>query len=158
MVSYPGEILARFGRYEAVENIGPVERGLLWRAWDPYLERYVVVASLPDVDAAELHRLLPELDHALRVWLGGEDPDAILDFAPGNRREPPFFVFPMPEVRESIAAREAEAAARALEVSLGQEWARVLRRTGAVIGAAVSRAFKRVQEQFAALTGSRKSA
>jgi hypothetical protein len=93
MISHPGRILRRFGRYEAVEDLGVQERGRCWRAWDPFLERFVRLAELPEVGPDELHRTLPRLDYALKIWLGGGDPDAVLDFSPGGPHEPPFFVF-----------------------------------------------------------------
>lgn len=95
MISYPGDICARFGRYEAVEDLGRSGRGQLWRAWDPFLERFVVIASLPDVDPAELHRGVTALDDALRRWLGpwyAGNRD-VLDFGPGGDNSPAFLVF-----------------------------------------------------------------
>lgn len=95
MISYPGDIHARFGRYEAVEELGPQGRGQLWRAWDPFLERFVLIASVPGLDPAELHRGVAALDDALRRWLGPwSDGDRfVLDFAPGGEGIPAFFVF-----------------------------------------------------------------
>jgi hypothetical protein len=92
MISHPGRILKRFGRYEAVEDLGLQQRARCWRAWDPFLERFVRLAELTEVGQEELHRTLPRLDNALKVWLGGEDPDAVLDFSPGGLQGPAFFV------------------------------------------------------------------
>jgi len=92
MISFPGKILKRFGRYEAVEDLGDRERSHLWRAWDPFLERFVRIADLGSLDPSELVRTLPRLDYALKLWLGGGHPEAVLDFSPGGKREPPYMV------------------------------------------------------------------
>jgi len=95
MVSYPGEILRRFGRYEAVADLGTRAAGHFWRAWDPYLERFVRIASLPGLDAAELYQTLPRLSYALRTWLEEDPAVLVLDFDPGKVDRPAFFVFCM---------------------------------------------------------------
>jgi hypothetical protein len=111
MISHPGRILKRFGRYEAVEDLGAQERARCWRAWDPFLERFVRLAELPEVGQEELHRTLPRLDYALKVWLGGEDPEAVLDFSPGRLDEPPFFVFRAAAAEQPSTERSRAAAA-----------------------------------------------
>lgn len=93
MISFPGAILKRFGRYEAIEDLGARLRGHFWRAWDPFLERYVLVAALPDLDPAELHRALQGFDGGLQQWLGEEDRGVVLDFGPSGPDHSAFFVF-----------------------------------------------------------------
>jgi hypothetical protein len=100
MISYPGDILARFGRYEAVEDLGPAARAHLWRAWDPYLERSVVIAALPDLEQNEMYRTLPDLGRVFKEWLDVDEPSIVLDFGPGGGDEPPFLVFPPTDPEE----------------------------------------------------------
>ena len=106
MVSYPGEILRRFGRYEAVESIGRAGLTDLWRAWDPHLARFVVVAVLQDVDPADVRTRIPNLDAALEHWTGGKYRHAsqVLDFEPGREGANPFIVLALAE--ESPAQRD----------------------------------------------------
>jgi len=84
VISYPGDVLARFGRYEAVEDRGPRGRAHLWRAWDPFVERFVVLAVLVDVSPAEMLKGWRHFDAALREWTGGysTSADEVLDLAP----------------------------------------------------------------------------
>jgi hypothetical protein len=98
MISYPGDIQARFGRYEAVERLGALERGELWRAWDPFLERFVAVASLSGMDAAEIHDLAPRLEADLARWLGSWHRVGmrVFDFGPGGLEGNAFFVVDLP--------------------------------------------------------------
>lgn len=93
MISYPGDILARFGRYEATEDLGQQLRSRCWRAWDPFLERWVIVATLPGLDPAELHRALQGYNGGIQRWIGEEDYGALLDFGPPGPDHPAFFVF-----------------------------------------------------------------
>jgi hypothetical protein len=98
MISYPGDIQARFGRYEGVERLGALERGELWRAWDPFLERFVAVAALSGMDAAEIHDLAPRLEAELARWLGGWHRAGmrVFDFGPGGPEDTAFFVVDLP--------------------------------------------------------------
>lgn len=84
MISYPGDIVARFGRYEAVDDLGSRGRAHLWRAWDPFVERFVVVAVLADVAAADVLRGWRHFEAALEEWTGSyaTSIDEVLDFAP----------------------------------------------------------------------------
>ena len=104
MISYPGDVLARFGRYEAVEDDGPRGRAHLWRAWDPFVERFVVVAVLEDVTPAEVVRGWRQFDAALTEWTGGyaTSVDAVLDLAPPGAG-PAFLVLRLaPDPRDRI--------------------------------------------------------
>jgi hypothetical protein len=107
MISYPGEIIERFGRYEAIEEIGSPSRAQLWRAWDPFLERFVLIAALPGLDPTELHRAMRNLDGALARWTDGKCRNAaqVLDFAPSGEDEPAFFVL---SPHQDSAASEVE--------------------------------------------------
>lgn len=144
MISYPGEVLARFGRYEAVEDIGSLERGHLWRAWDPFLERFVIVAALPDVDATELFRGLPKLEDSLHGWFGGEDPSSILDFGPATRNHAAYFVFRMPvPAVEGVGENGAESPALPEEAATSfarsqSPWREAVARAGAWVQSLVS--------------------
>lgn len=84
MISFPGDVLARFGRYEAVEDRGRRGRAHLWRAWDPFVERFVIVAVLVDVSPAEAVKGFRQLDTVLPEWTDGYavSVDAVLDLAP----------------------------------------------------------------------------
>ena len=92
MISYPGEILARFGRYEAVEDLGPRSGAHTWKAWDPYLERFVLIVVVPLADQAELHRLGAEVGGLLDRYLGEKPRRRILDFDPPSAERLAFFV------------------------------------------------------------------
>jgi len=84
VISYPGDVLARFGRYEAVEDRGTSGRAHLWRAWDPFVERFVMLAVLVDVSHADVIKGWRHFDAALREWTGAcaTSVDEVLDFAP----------------------------------------------------------------------------
>jgi hypothetical protein len=103
MIGYPGEILRRFGRYEAVESIGRTGFTDLWRAWDPYLERFVIVAVLQNVDPADISARIPNRDEALEHWTGGKYCHAsqVLDFEPGREEADPFIVLALAEHDQS---------------------------------------------------------
>ena len=92
MISYPGEILARFGRYEAVEDLGLRAEAHVWKSWDPYLERFVLIIVIPPGDQAELHRLGAEVGTLLDRYLGETPRRRILDFAPPGAENLAFFV------------------------------------------------------------------
>ena len=94
MISYPGEILRRFGRYEAVEELERAGTARLWGAWDPFLERFVIVVELRDVDPRELVAGLRGLDAALERWTDARvrGDEVVLDFDPGEGEEPAYFV------------------------------------------------------------------
>jgi len=118
MISYPGEILRRFGRYEAVEDLGASGAAHLWGAWDPYLERFVIVVALPAVEPGVLAEGLRVVDAALERWtagkLGGDD--LILDCSPGERDEPAYLV-----VATTDEAEEAESGAVALPQAVDED-------------------------------------
>lgn len=94
MISYPGDILCRFGRYEAVEDLGTSGAAHLWGAWDPYLDRFVVVVELCGVDPTQLFHGMRVVETALERWtankIGGED--LMLDFSPGSPDASAFIV------------------------------------------------------------------
>lgn len=92
MISYPAEIVARFGRYEAIAPLDERGTANLWKAWDPYLERFVLVVALPGLDQAELCRLGPDLESLLEDHLLGPPKRRVLDFAPPTGRTDAFFV------------------------------------------------------------------
>lgn len=108
MISYPAEIVARFGRYEAVAQLEQKGRGSLWKAWDPYLERFVLVVALPELDQAELCRLGPDLESLLDGHLLGPTANRrVLDFAPPSGGADAYFV-----VELGSAARPTRGTAR----------------------------------------------
>lgn len=90
----------RFGHYQAIEPLDSPGAAQLWHSWDPYLGRFVVVASLAAIDAATLEAALADLDSALRRWTGtdGFTAQDVLHFFPGNEHEGAFVVL-MPHVR-----------------------------------------------------------
>lgn len=92
LISYPGEILARFGRYEGVERVPSPPGVEVWRSWDPYLERFVTVVVLLELDQTELLRLGPKVDSLLDRHLGHGPRRRILDFAPPASASNAFFV------------------------------------------------------------------
>lgn len=92
MISYPGDILARFGRYEAVENVGPRGGADAWKCWDPYLERFVLVVVVRREDQAELPRLGADVGRLLDRYLGEKPRRRILDFSPAGASHAGFFV------------------------------------------------------------------
>jgi hypothetical protein len=97
MISYPGEILCRFGRYEAVEDLGRSGTAHLWGAWDPYLDRFVIVVELPGIDPVQLLNGMRVVEGALGRWtankLGGDE--LVLDFSPGAHDSAAFVVVAM---------------------------------------------------------------
>lgn len=95
MISYPAEILARFGRYEAIAQIDERAGANLWKAWDPFLERFVLVVALPGLDQAELCRLGPDLETLLEGQQLGPR-RRVLDFAPPSAGTDAFFVVEFP--------------------------------------------------------------
>lgn len=98
MIDYPGEILRRFGRYQAVESIRRGGLTDLWRAWDPYLERFVVVVVLHGEDPSDVPRRMSNLGEALQRWTGKvRDASQVLDFEPGSGEEKPFLVLAVAE-------------------------------------------------------------
>ncbi len=130
MVSHPGEIVARFGRYEAIEKLDSSERVRRWRAWDPYIERMVTVLELVGVDPAEVFENSRELPEALSEWCGDIriGRDDIIDFDPGRELGGAFAVVlpkssaagsadtdtPRRRRQESPASREPETRSAAL--------------------------------------------
>ena len=116
MISHPKKILARFGRYEAIEALGtPIDRtadrstdaaGDLpeWHAWDPFLERYVNVIDLSALDPGEVFDRSRDIDIAVEEWTGRRiDQSAIIDFAPGLAGSPAYVVF-LPRDESAIAS------------------------------------------------------
>ena len=97
MISHPGDIVHRFGRYEAVEDLGRNGSGHLWRAWDPYLERFVLVAAAPNLEPAEMFRQVKTPEALLERELGAEFAQGrpIFDFGPPTRATAAFFVLPL---------------------------------------------------------------
>lgn len=132
MISYPGDILQRFGRYEATEDMGPCEQGRLWKAWDPYLERFVLVAALPAADQKEVFRESPDPQALLEQQLGEAFARGrtILDFGPPTQDAPAFFVLPTAEPRRGAAPAPA--------APLPAQGERRLARRGALIIAGVA--------------------
>lgn len=87
-------IRQRFGQYQAIEELESRGPARLWHAWDPYLGRFVIVASLADIDAESLQAGLANLDEALRGWTGVASftRQDVLHFFPGNESESAFVV------------------------------------------------------------------
>jgi hypothetical protein len=105
MISYPGDILCRFGRYEAVEDLGTSGRAHLWGAWDPYLDRFVVIVELGGIDPAQLLHGMRNVTAAIEHWtarkLGAGD--LILDFSPGTDGTTAFVVVATTEEEDDSA-------------------------------------------------------
>jgi hypothetical protein len=105
----------RFGHYQAIAALDGHGEARLWHAWDPYLGRFVVVASLASLDAAALEAALPNLDAALRRWTGVAAYRAgdVLHFFPGSDSEDAYIVLsPAGTSSGGAAAAPPETAAR----------------------------------------------
>lgn len=86
----------RFAHYQAIEDLDSSGSAELWHGWDPYLGRYVVIASLADIAPTEIKESLADLDNALRRWTGiaAYRAEEILHFFPGSDDETAFVVLP----------------------------------------------------------------
>ncbi len=87
-------IRQRFGQYQAIEELESRGTARLWHAWDPYLGRFVIIASLAEIDGESLQTGLANLDAALRGWTGVASFTRrdVLHFFPGNESESAFVV------------------------------------------------------------------
>jgi len=93
MISYPAQIVERFGRYEGVAHLASRPGVELWKAWDPYLERFVIVVTLPGLAQEELYRAGADMESLLEARLGRKPSKRqILDFAPPSAEAAAFFV------------------------------------------------------------------
>jgi len=83
-----------FGHYQALDPLDGAGEAPLWHAWDPYLGRYVVIASLGHIDPEVLRSSLGDLDGALRRWTGVSAFHAsdVWHFFAGDGVESPFIV------------------------------------------------------------------
>lgn len=124
MTDYPGQTLRRFGRYQAVESIGHAGLTQLWRAWDPYLERFVVVAVLHGEDPAHVRTRIPDLGNALHHWTGGKYGAAshVLDLELGGEETKPFVVLAIVEDDDSKRSLQPADSVRSRAGTLWRHW------------------------------------
>lgn len=88
----------RFGHYRAIAALEGRGEAALWHAWDPYLGRFVLVASLAGMDADSVRAALADLDGAVRRWTGVASFAAadVLHFFPGSDSEDAWLVLQLP--------------------------------------------------------------
>ena len=88
----------RFGHYRAIAALEGRGEAALWHAWDPYLGRFVLVASLAGMDADSVRAALADLEGALRRWTGLASFSAadVLHFFPGSDSEDAWIVLQPP--------------------------------------------------------------